>query len=260
MTSEVEELGPLKSDLTLRIFGSPPCTTMIPLRHATLRRSTKWLASLSSAHRSPSLLPWFNHTRYAVAIAPWRPRPTLQPRSASYLHTSAGETSDEPTIYALSTAPGRAAIAVIRVSGLASVDVRHNPTLHATFSNARGRHRSTTPSAPANPSPSLVTPPSAPFTTLPHPLRLPSPPSSTVRSSYFSAVLSLSPAKTCLNCTSTAGPPLSAPYSPLSPNAFPPLASITTPRSATPSPASSPDAPISTRGSRYPRSKRWATR
>ncbi|KAF9639806.1 hypothetical protein BFW01_g11612 [Lasiodiplodia theobromae] len=125
MTLEVEELGPPKSDLTLRIFGSPPCTTMIPLRHATLRRSTKWLASLSSAHRSPPLLPWFNHTRYAVAIAPWRPRPTLQPESASYLHTSAGETSDEPTIYALSTAPGRAAIAVIRVSGPASVDIYH---------------------------------------------------------------------------------------------------------------------------------------
>ncbi|KAL1643766.1 mitochondrial splicing system protein [Diplodia intermedia] len=35
------------------------------------------------------------------------------------------KTSDEPTIYALSTAPGRAAIAVVRISGPACVDPRH---------------------------------------------------------------------------------------------------------------------------------------
>ncbi|OJD31952.1 mitochondrial gtpase [Diplodia corticola] len=100
---------------------------MTPLRRAALRRSTKPPALLLWAHRTRPLSPWTNHASRAVAIAPCRPPPILQARAASSLHSSAAEeTSDEPTIYALSTAPGRAAIAVIRVSGSACIDIYHS--------------------------------------------------------------------------------------------------------------------------------------
>ncbi|EOD42900.1 putative mitochondrial gtpase protein [Neofusicoccum parvum UCRNP2] len=58
-----------------------------------------------------------------MAIAPWyRPR-IAQPALARFLHGEAAVAGDEPTIYALSTAAGRAAIAVVRISGLACLDI-----------------------------------------------------------------------------------------------------------------------------------------
>ncbi|GME59901.1 tRNA modification GTPase mss1, mitochondrial [Neofusicoccum parvum] len=58
-----------------------------------------------------------------MAIAPWYRSRIAQPALARFLHGEAAVAGDEPTIYALSTAAGRAAIAVVRISGLACLDI-----------------------------------------------------------------------------------------------------------------------------------------
>ena len=91
-----------------------------------------------------------------------------------------GTCSEDTTIYALSTAPGRAAIAVIRISGPACTQVRSRthplPYLRSPY-QLNSTTRYTDASAPPNGSPSRAKRPSAastPRTSLPPP-----PPSST---------------------------------------------------------------------------------
>lgn len=124
--------------------------------------------------------------------------------SNAFVKTSvnAGET----TIYALSTAPGRAAIAVIRISGPACVEVSLTQTLFGTrcISNIES-FRYTTASAPPNLSPNPASPPSAPSPTPPNPL--PQTPSS-IPTHWCSTSPPPAPpqAKTSSSYTSTAVP------------------------------------------------------
>ena len=69
---------------------------------------------VSSAHRNGLFLSSFVSSRDAI---PSRPRGAVRASQVRHYHFDGTHNTDEPTIYALSTATGKAAIAVVRVSG-----------------------------------------------------------------------------------------------------------------------------------------------
>ncbi|KAH7058913.1 putative mitochondrial GTPase [Macrophomina phaseolina] len=97
---------------------------MLPLRRAATRCSSRRLVCLVPTRPLPPSSPWVELS--SRAIAPWHPAHIFQPKSARFPHSDAAASADEPSIYALSTAPGRAAVAIIRISGPACTDIYHS--------------------------------------------------------------------------------------------------------------------------------------
>ncbi|EKG21081.1 GTP-binding protein TrmE [Macrophomina phaseolina MS6] len=97
---------------------------MLPLRRAATRCSSRRLVCLVPTRPLAPSSPWVELS--SRAIAPWHPAHIFQPKSARFPHSDAAASADEPSIYALSTAPGRAAVAIIRISGPACTDIYHS--------------------------------------------------------------------------------------------------------------------------------------
>ena len=95
----------------------------------TAMRSAFRQISRSSCYRTPIVgrlsLPAFHFIR-SGCVGPRRQFSTGRGQWSNKLHRETRSTfsQDDSTIYALSTAPGRAAIAVIRISGPSCVEVR----------------------------------------------------------------------------------------------------------------------------------------
>jgi hypothetical protein len=190
---------------------TPPCDNPVALgmRASTpsLRCCRRLLASRSRA------------ALFSISLPPAETRPAFLGHGAHYLiqrplsqlqrRTCHSTHHDEPTIYALSTASGKAAIAVIRISGSACRQVPHiyilcskNPQLTC--------NRFTKGSVPQLPSRSHDMRRSVnctAHTSLLRRLRF----SILARSSYISHRPTPSPARMCSNCMSMEGQPSCAP-------------------------------------------------
>ncbi|KAK7526492.1 mitochondrial GTPase [Phyllosticta citriasiana] len=97
---------------------------------------------------------WTEHCSHARTIASW-PSKCPRPRQSRAFHPS-HSSSPEPTIYALSTAPGRAAIAVIRISGPACAHIYRSLCPNTTFPKPRHASLRTLYDPTCPPSPSSV--------------------------------------------------------------------------------------------------------
>ncbi|KAK8249280.1 small GTP-binding protein [Phyllosticta capitalensis] len=125
-------------------------------RRASLRRPLSILtrplvcsSSLSSI-RTTKFPSWTESSPSATIIASWSTK-----THSSGLHQNHGS-SHEPTIYALSTAPGRAAIAVIRISGPACAHIYRSLCPSTTFPRPRHAALRTLYDPTRPPSPSTV--------------------------------------------------------------------------------------------------------
>lgn len=143
---DTAKVGNINRRLTqsIRIFRSQLSPDLDCFTRSSHRHSQR-MRRLPSRLRKPSLLlrpsiprsgpSSLNHYGPQSLRAPlYRPAETWLSRSisnsAAYSHSHGFGLAPEPTIYALSTAAGRAAIAVIRISGPACVEVQHPPLLY----------------------------------------------------------------------------------------------------------------------------------
>ncbi|KAK5109207.1 hypothetical protein LTR62_007189 [Meristemomyces frigidus] len=110
------------------LFGSARLRSMKALlpQWRAVKRSLSLFPSTGGPAIRPRI-PFREHPPQSPASVSPRPakcRPINAPAHRT-LVTTAPPVADEPTIYALSTAPGRAAIAIIRISGPAALHIYH---------------------------------------------------------------------------------------------------------------------------------------
>jgi tRNA modification GTPase len=100
----------------------PPCTLNDVLLPLTALGMRAFILSIRSSHHVLPRRTSFQHAQRLQCFTlptQWPLSPRVQPR----LYHGSPTSYDEPTIYALSTAPGTAAIAVVRISGTHCTDI-----------------------------------------------------------------------------------------------------------------------------------------
>jgi hypothetical protein len=151
---------------TISIFTSVWSSLCMRASHRLLRWATPF--GHATSRPWPAILNKANIRRHAFPPeTPVLRRTGRQARAFSSTLPTRFMLDVDSTIYALSTAPGRAAIAVVRVSGPASVPVCNPAPLRITHTNNPLRY--TKPSAQTQPSQNPALQPSAPSTTQPNP-------------------------------------------------------------------------------------------
>lgn len=109
--------------MQLALLPSPLCRLVLRMR-ASCPRAARWAAPFRPSWNRSLQHNNLRHVRHDVAILPVLIPPTKGHwRSFSSTRPARFILDGDSTIYALSTAPGRAAIAVVRVSGPSCVSV-----------------------------------------------------------------------------------------------------------------------------------------